>query len=298
MAGHAYRYEQDDDRKLGDREAPLAETGEPAGGAHGPNGHAAHSLAEIGAEYDAPGGEIADAAGPDIDQLSLHGMTPEPSQVDPVATAVAQTELERPGAPAAHEAAHDAGAHEDAHEDAHGMESGDADGPQAGAIQAPGGNGAEPAHDVPSSSVLSGAAQSLTTAVAETPAPGAAHKGPAHPLTQAEMHEMLDDPAPAPRTQGPRASAHPGRDARDARRSGPRRRRPRAPRIRSPRPRCTSCSTIRPLPPPPRAPRIRSPRPSCTSCSTIRPPAPAAPQGPPPRARASVHPGRVARAAR
>jgi hypothetical protein len=184
MAGHAYRYEEDDDRQL--REAPLAEHAEPAGGAPAPAGYAAQSLAEIGVLYDAPGGEAAAAGGPELDQLSLHGVAPEPSQVDPVATAVAQTELERPGAAAAHD------------EHAQVAESGDAEGPQTGAIQqAPGGARAEPAHDVPSSSVLSGAAQGLSTAVAETPAPGAA-QGPAHPLTQAEVHEMLDDPAPAP----------------------------------------------------------------------------------------------------
>src|SRR5262249_7770521 len=128
MTSHAYCYEEDDDKQLRDvREAQLTEHGESAGRAPAPGGYAAQSLAEIHAQYDAPGAETAAAGGPDIDQLSLHGMTPEPSHVDPVATAVAQTELERPAA-----AAHDEHAQE--------VESADAEGAETGAIQAaPGG---------------------------------------------------------------------------------------------------------------------------------------------------------------
>src|SRR4051812_12681582 len=168
----AYRYEEDDDRQL--RDAPAtAEHGESAGLAPG-GGAAAHSLAEISAQYDGAG-EIALASGTDIDQLSLHGVAP--SQVDPVATAVAQTELERPAAAAHAEHAQDA-------------ESVDAGGPETGAVaHAPGGAQQVAAHDVPSPSALTGAAQGLQTAATAGPAPGGAQGRPPAPLSQAELHE-------------------------------------------------------------------------------------------------------------
>ena len=189
----AYRYEEDDDKQLRDAGAPLADHGESAGG-RGPGGHAAHSLAEIDAQYGGAG-DIAAASGSDLDQLSLHGAAPEPSHVDPVATAVAQTELERPAA----------AAHGDQAQDA---EAGDAGGLETGAVQhAPGGARQQPAHDVPSPSALSGAAQGLQVIATAAPAPGAAPRGNAHPLSQAEMRDMLEDsPAPA---AAPRGNAHP-----------------------------------------------------------------------------------------
>ena len=194
----AYRYEEDDDKQLRDAGAPLADHGESVGGAPAPGGHAAHSLAEIDAQYGGAG-EIAVAGGTDIDQLSLHGAAPEPSHVDPVATAVAQTELERPAA----------AAHDDQAQDA---DAGDAGGLETGAVQhAPGGARQGPAHDVPSPSALSGAAQGLQAIAAAPPAPGAA-QGRKPPLSQAEMHEFLDDPAPAAAPRAPAAApgnAHP-----------------------------------------------------------------------------------------
>src|SRR5258708_2521483 len=149
MVGHAYRYEEDDDRKLNDGHAPAG--GEPAG-AGGDAGQAQHSLAEIGAQYDGPaGGGAAAAAAPDVDPLSMHGAAPEPTHVDPAATAVAQAELET-------------GAAAHAPKEEHAAEAEDASGPEAGSVTvaaAPnGGGGGEGHHDVPSPGpVLAGAAQ-------------------------------------------------------------------------------------------------------------------------------------------
>ncbi|HEX3477287.1 MAG TPA: M15 family metallopeptidase [Kofleriaceae bacterium] len=187
----AYRYDEDDDKQLRDAPAPLADHGESAGGTRVPGGYAGQSLAEISAQYDSAG-DTAAASGPDLDQLSLHGAAPEPSHVDPVATAVAQTELERPAA-AAHDHAQDA-------------EAGDAEGPQAGAIQHAPGGATQATHDVPSPSALSGAAQGLQVVAAAAPGPGAA-QGRKPPLSQAELHEMLED-SPAPAAAAPR-NAHP-----------------------------------------------------------------------------------------
>jgi hypothetical protein len=99
MIGHAYRHEADDDRALYDAHvAPVAEQEAPdAAAGHGQ--HGPQSLADIGFHYDGPAAEVSAGAGagvgpPDLDQLALHGAAPEPSHIDPAATAVAQAEIE------------------------------------------------------------------------------------------------------------------------------------------------------------------------------------------------------------
>ena len=180
----AQRYDEADDRKLIDvHETPAVDPGSANDTARGDGAMAPQqSLAEIGFLYNGYSGPEAEMcvepelATPNLDQLSLHGVAPEPTHVDPAATAVAQAELETgTAAPAA--------------KDEHAEDTG-ADGPEAGTVQnAPAKD--EGTHDgVPASpaAVLSGAAQGLTT-IAETAAPGAKPAGPAAAATTA--------PAPA-----------------------------------------------------------------------------------------------------